>query len=97
MKADPTRRQTDKVINWEVSSTISKSGRECWRINVTTPYRSFPFWIFKEPTWSKGFQERSMFLGLGGQPPETITYAKDPDTKFYKVYAYNRRADEIPK
>lgn len=97
MKADPTRRQTDKVINWEVASTISQSGRECWRVNVTTPYRAFPFWIFKEPTWSKGFQDRAMFLGLGGKPPETITYAKEVDSKFYKVYAYNRKADEIPE
>lgn len=97
MKADPTRRQTDKVVDWEVSSTISQSGRECWRISVTTPYRSFPFWVFKDPTWSSGFKDRAAFLGLGGKAPETITYQKDPNTKFYKVYAYNRRADEIPQ
>jgi len=97
MKADPTRRQTDKVIGWEVNSTISKSGRECWRINVTTTYRSFSFWVFKEPNWTQGFRDRSMFLALGGQPPETITYQKETDSKFYKVYAYNRKADEVPK
>jgi len=96
-KGDPTRRQTDKVLNWEVASTISQSGRECWRINVTTPYRTFAFWVFKAPTWSSGFTDRAAFLGLGGKPPETITYQKDPNTKFYKVHAYNRRADEIPQ
>ena len=97
MKADPTRRQTDRVTGWTVASTISQAGRECWRINVTTPYRTFAFWVFKEPTWSKGFQDRAMFLGLGGKPPETITYQKDTDSKFYKIHAYNRRADEIPQ
>jgi DNA repair protein RadD len=96
-KGDPTRRQTDKVLNWEVASTISQSGRECWRVNVTTPYRTFAFWVFKAPTWSSGFTDRAAFLGLGGKPPETITYQKDPNTKFYKVHAYNRRADEIPQ
>jgi len=96
MKADPTRRQTDVVTGWEINSTLSQSGRECWRINVTTPYRSFAFWVFKSPTWSQGYHDRAMFLGLGGKQPETITYAKDHDTKFYKVFAYNRRADEIP-
>ena len=96
MKADPTRRQTDVVTSWEVNSTLSKSGRECWRVNVTTPHRSFAYWVFKEPTWSQGYFDRAMFLGLGGKQPETITYAKDHDTKFYKVFAYNRRADEIP-
>ena len=96
-KGDPTRRQTDQVLEWTVASTISQSGRECWRINVTTPYRTFAFWVFKAPTWSSGFQDRAAFLGLGGKAPETITYQKDPSTKFYKVHAYNRRADEIPQ
>ena len=96
MKADPTRRQTDVVTGWEVNNTLSQSGRECWRINVTTPYRSFVFWVFKAPTWFQGYTDRAAFLALGGKKPDTITYAKDVSTKFYKVFAYNRRADEIP-
>jgi len=96
MKADPTRRQTDVVTGWEINSTLSQSGRECWRINVTTPYRSFAFWVFKAPTWSQGYTDRAAFLALGGKKPDTITYAKDVSTKFYKVFTYNRRADEIP-
>ena len=94
MKLDPTRRQTDVVTGWNVAHTISKAGREMWRINVVTPYRKFTFWVPKAPTWKQGYSERTMFTSLGGQPPETITYAKE--NEWYKVYAYNRRADEIP-
>jgi len=95
MKSDPTRRQTDVVTNWDVNHTMSKAGREMWRVNVVTQYRSFAFWVPKAPTWTQGYAERSMFTALGGNPPETITYAKEG--QWYKVYAYNRRADEIPQ
>jgi len=94
MKKDPTRRQTDVVTEWNVAHTMSKAGREMWRIDVVTPYRKFSFWVPKAPTWTQGYKERTMFTSLGGQPPETITYAKE--NEWYKVYAYNRRADEIP-
>jgi hypothetical protein len=66
-----------------------------YMVKVVTEYRSFTYWVPKEPTWSKGYTDRAMLLGLGGKQPETITYAKDD--KWYTVYGYNRRADEVPK
>lgn len=93
-KADPTQRQTDVVDEWEVRHTLSKAGREMWRIDVETPYRKFSFWVPKAPTWSQGFKERAMFTALNGNKPDTITYQKDGN--WYKVTAYNRKADEVP-
>jgi len=96
MKRDPTRRQTDKVLKWDVASSISRSGRDMWRIAVVTPYRSFTFWVHKDPKWAKGLQDKALYLSLNGSEPKTITYEKNPDSGFYKIYAYNRSADEIP-
>jgi len=94
MKADPTRRQTDIVEEWSVNHTLSKAGREMWRVDVRTSYRKFSFWVPKTPNWSQGFKDRAMFTALGGKQPDTITYEKDG--QWYKVTAYNRKADEIP-
>ena len=95
MKADPTRRQTDVVEEWKVNHTLSKAGREMWRIDVRTSYRKFSFWVPKEPNWSQGYKDRVMLMSLGGKVPDTITYQKDGT--WYKVIGYNRAADEIPK
>jgi DNA repair protein RadD len=96
MKKDPTRRQTDKVLGWTAASSMSKAGREMWRVSVVTPIRTFTFWVPKSPTWPQGITDRGLFLALKGQKPETITYQKDASTGFYRVYGYNRKADEIP-
>ena len=94
MKADPTRRQTDAVLDWVVKHTLSKAGREMWRIDVVTTYRKFSFWVPKEPNWSQGYKDRAMFTALGNDQPQTVTYQKDG--QWYKVTAYNRKADEVP-
>ena len=94
MKEDPTRRQTDAVLDWVVKHTLSKAGREMWRIDVVTTYRKFSFWVPKEPNWSQGYKDRAMFTALGNDQPQTVTYQKDGD--WYKVTAYNRKADEVP-
>ena len=94
IKADPTRRQTDAVLDWVVKHTLSKAGREMWRIDVVTTYRKFSFWVPKEPNWSQGYKDRAMFTALGNDQPQTVTYQKDGD--WYKVTAYNRKADEVP-
>jgi DNA repair protein RadD len=95
MKSDPTRRQTDRVMSFSKRPSISKAGRPMWLVNVVTEYRTFTYWVPKEPTWSQGYTDRSMLLGLGDTKPETITYQKEG--QWYKVYGYNRRADEVPK
>ena len=95
MKKDPTRRQTDKVLAWNWKPTVSRAGRPMLKVDVTTEYRTFSFWIPERPTWSKGIQERAMFDSLGNKQPKTITYQKDQNG-WFKVYGYNKAEDEIP-
>jgi DNA repair protein RadD len=96
-KRDPTQTQTDYVVDWVAVPTVTQRGYNAWRINVTTEYRKFEFWVMKEPRWGKGISDRNKFLALKGEKPKTITYRKDAQTKFYEVLAYNREADEAPR
>lgn len=96
LKSDPTREQTDEVLSWEIRPSVSRTGKEVDRVDVVTPYRSFSFWVLRQPTFSKAMRERAMLDGLRGQPPMTITYQKDAETGFYRAIAYNRAKDEAP-
>lgn len=96
MKKDPTRRQTDRVLSFEWHTSISRTGNEMWKIDVVTEYRKFCYWVPIKPTWTKGYKQREMFLDLQ-EKPETITYEKKSDSTFFEVFAYNRKADEIPE
>jgi DNA repair protein RadD len=96
MKKDPTRRQTDRVLNFEWHTSMSRTGNEMWKIDVVTEYRSFSYWVPMKPTWTKGYKQREMFLDLT-ETPKTITYQKNPENNFYEVFAYNRSPDEVPE
>lgn len=97
LKRDPTRRQTDKVIDWKVYPTMTRSGKEADRVHVTTPYRSFSFWVMWYPENNYAMKDRYRLDVLGGKPPETITYQKNAENGLYRVHGYNARADEIPE
>lgn len=96
LKRDPTREQTDTVISWKITPSVSRTGKETDRVDVVTPYRSFSFWVLRAPTFTRAMRDRAMLDGLGGQAPMTITYQKDAESGFYRAIAYNRRADEAP-
>jgi DNA repair protein RadD len=97
LKKDPTRVQTDEVIDWKVVPSVSRTGKETDRVDVVTPYRSFSFWVLRVPTFNKAMRERAMLDGLNGKPPMTITYQKDAESGFYRAIAYNRPKDEAPE
>lgn len=97
LKKDPTRRQTDRVVTWKCIPSFSRSGKAVDRVDVTTEFRSFSFWVMREPTWTRAMKERGDLDALNGEAPSTITYQKDPDSGFYRVYSYNRPADEAPE
>lgn len=97
MKKDPTRKQTDRVITWSKRPHIARSGKETWKIDVVTDYRSFSYWIMKNPTNSYGMKDLLAMQELGDEKPETITYQLDPATTYYRVFAYNRPADAAPE
>ena len=91
-KKDPTLLQTDKVISMKSSPTISKAGNECLKVDFVTEYRAFSVWFNDK---MKRHHDNFMAFTIGGAiPPNTITYRKSGD--FYRIYAYNRTADEVP-
>lgn len=96
IKRDPTIQQTDAVVSWKVSPTITQSGRDAFRIEVETPYRSFTYWVMKKPKNEWEMRYLAQLESLKGSKPHTITYRKDPKTGFYKVPAFNRPADVAP-
>jgi len=100
LKKDPTVIQTDEVLDWKVSSNVSRSGNETWRIDWTTPYRSFSTWTIKEPKHQKAYADKQQLMWATQnlqRMPLTITYKKDRSTKFYTILAYNREADREPE
>lgn len=97
MKRDPTQKQTDVVKSWVCKPSHSRSGKEMDRVDVTTEYRSFSYWVMKIPTWTRAMKERADLDALNGEVPQTITYQKDASTGFYRVFSYNRPADEAPE
>jgi DNA repair protein RadD len=95
MKKDPTQKQTDEVIGWSSRHSVSKAGHPVIKVNVVTKYRSFSFWVQKEPKHKDAYNLLHMYAALDGNEPETITYRKDGD--WYKVFAFNGPADEAPQ
>lgn len=92
-KKDPTIRQTDRVMAWSTRNTVSKAGRAVTRVDVVTEFRTFSFWVHKEPTWADGHRMAVLYASLRGERPQTITYRKDGD--WYKVFAFNEAADAL--
>lgn len=97
-KKDPTRIQTDRVVDWETKPVVSRKGNECLVVTFQTEYRSFSVWY--HPYVERG-RLRAEYLQLmdatesGVEMPETVTYQKDGDSGFYRVFDFNRSPDEI--
>tara|TARA_R110000868_G_scaffold66256_1_gene197488 strand:+ start:9182 stop:10960 length:1779 start_codon:yes stop_codon:yes gene_type:complete len=92
-KKDPTQIQTDKVVAMRATPTLSKAGNECLRVDFVTEYRSFPVWFTMK--MQKHYDAFITFTSNGSIMPSTITYRKSGD--FFRIYDYNRNADEVPQ
>lgn len=98
-KKDPTRIQTDRVIDWDVKTTLSRRGNECIVVTYTTEYRSITVWYHPYIKGGRLAAQYNQYVDAtdnGDTMPETITYAKDASTGFYNVYGYGDPADEVP-
>lgn len=98
-KRDPYQIQTDVVINMEEKPTLARSGKECLMVTYTTAYRSFTVWLHP---WAERGRFKAEHLqyttardASGGI--KTVTYSKDKDSGFYRVYDYNRPEDKEPE
>jgi DNA repair protein RadD len=99
LKRDPTKRQTDRVVSMDCKPGVSSRGNKTLRVDFVTPWRSFSVWLLPEGTNSKALRDWGMFAqatDIGATPPLTITYAKDAESGFYRIYAYNQQEDVEP-
>ena len=97
-KKDPTQLQTDKVVSWKKKPTISRSGRECLRVDYMTEYRSFAVWYMPTIKGGKKYAEYKQFCEAtagGDLMPTTVTYRKNAENNFYDIHGYNGAQDEI--
>ena len=93
LKRDPYQRQTDEIVKIDVKESVSQAGNETIRLDIVTPYRSFSFWMMKEPKNARALADLERWNMLGGEMPLTVTYQKSNDG-FYRVYAWNAPKDE---
>lgn len=97
MKKDPTQRQTDTVILFDVKNALSRSGNATLKVDVVTEYRSFSYWIMRHPKHPASVRETNQFGALDGVKPKTITYKLNTQTNFYTILGYNGPADAPPE
>ena len=99
MKRNAAMIQTDEIISMSSFSSVSAKGNETIRIDIVTPYRKFSVWLM--PGYSSGPKAKDLAIynestNYGDRVPLTVTYKKDAETGFYKVYDYDRPKDEAP-
>jgi DNA repair protein RadD len=95
LKRDPTKLQTDFVTDWTVIKAISQRGREQWKINWQTPYRSFSTWTSSKPDSQFQWRDYEMLMAATNgmkDKPTTISYKKE-DSGFFRFTSFNREAD----
>lgn len=99
LKRDPTRIQTDRVLNMSCAPGVSRSGNRTLRVEWVTPYRQFATWFLPDAPHVRGQVAWQAFEAVtrnGEVAPSTVTYAKNAETGFFDIKAYNRPADEEP-
>ena len=93
LKRYPYQRQCDIVVKWDVKETVSHSGKDQWRVDIVTEYRSFSVWIPKEPRHSAAYEQLRLYQSLDGATPETVSYVKE-QSGFFRLLAFNKPADK---
>ena len=99
MKRDPFQRQTDRVVSMAMTEGVSAKGNKTVRVDFVTQYRGFSIWLMPEATFSRAQRDWQMWKEACVDEetrPATVTYQKSADG-FYRVFAYNRPADELPE
>lgn len=94
LKRDPTLPQTDRVLSVATSLGTSAKGNETLRVDFVTEYRQFSIWLLPNSQNPKNVAEYDKWLATGGKP-ETVSYAKEASSNFYRVFAYNKEPDDL--
>lgn len=98
IKRTPTEKQTDEVVSMVLREGISQRGNKTIRADIVTPYRSFSVWFTPD---AQGWRQQEAYKALeavteNGTTPRTVTYQKDKQSGFYRVFAWNKEADVEP-
>lgn len=100
MKRDPSRPQTDAVVSMTCKQGVSQRGNPTLRVDWVTPYRQFSTWFMMEPKTNRQMDDYGKFIratNFGSRTPETISYAKDLDSGFFRILGYDLPADVEPE
>ena len=98
-KKNPDEIQTDAVISVVFKPGVSQKGNDTIRADWKTPYRQFSTWHVSNATYSKAVKDWELFAEHtknGTVAPRTITYRREPDSNFYKIYGYDHQEDLDP-
>jgi len=96
-KRDPHNVQTDEVLSMQHTMTLSRNGNEVIRCTFTTPYRSFTVWFSptsKAQKAQKAYRKWRTATNLGALVPNTVTYYKERNSKWYHIVEYNEEVDQ---
>lgn len=97
LKRTPTEMQTDEVISLDLREGVSQAGNKTIRADFVTPYRSFSVWFTPDAQSWRAREAWARFASILDQgQPRTVTYKKDAESGFYRVYDMNRSADVEP-
>ncbi len=92
LKKDPYQPQSDEVVKWEVKETMSQAGNETYRIDTTTPYRSFSVWVPKSPKHPQALHQLELLNSLEGATPDSVKYVKE-SSGFFRILGFNGPVD----
>lgn len=97
LKRDPSRPQTDRVLEMNAKEGVSQKGNATLRVDWVTPYRQFSTWFQPNGTHPRARAELAAFRAATAEgKPETISYTKDLNSGFFRVLAYNQPEDVEP-
>ena len=95
LKRSPFNRQCDEVVEFDTRETVSGNGNEVVRLDFKTPYRSFSWWVQKNPKSQFAMRQLEMYQSLNGERPQTVEYKKE-ENGFFTVFSFNKPKDEEP-
>lgn len=107
-KANPRNVQTDNLLNISAIPWSGNSGKGSVKITVTTPWRTFSYWLSTEIKAANAVRRLGALVKVVGHCHgnediirkvksgliKTVTYQKDGD--FYEALSYNNEVDEAP-
>lgn len=94
LKRDPTRLQTDTVLNVTAKESVSQKGNRTVRTDWVTPHRQFSLWFTPEAKHPQAIRDWEAYQAATAHgQPETISYRKEET--FYRCYGYNHPIDEL--